>query len=498
MGCGSGGCGTDSKEGGVPAGCGSNGNCGTGGEIGCNNKLNVFDWLSNMSLPQGQTEFDIVEVRFKNSRKDFYKNDTNIMLHQGDLVAVEGSPGHDVGVVSITGELVRMQLKKKAIEHDTVKLKVYRKAKQSDVDKWKQAQALEVETMFKARKLAIEMGLRMKISDVEYQGDKSKATFYYTAEERVDFRELIKVMAQKFYVRVEMKQIGARQEASRLGGIGSCGRELCCSTWLTDFRTVNTSAARYQQLSLNPLKLAGQCGKLKCCLNFELDSYVDALKDFPDNSIRLKTKKGEAFHQKSDIFKRKMWYSYTSEPGVFIEFSTAYVKEVLAQNKEGVLPDELVSDIIETSPNKVIATAETSFSNVVGQDSVNRFDDRNKKSSSTNSSNRRNGNNNKRPVRNATDAVSTTTPDNKEGLAKPNAPRNNNQRRAPRVTTAPKTDNSSAPTQATTDVGEATTPQPSRNSNSNKNRNRNNRSRNNSNRTNATKDGANTPPTANE
>lgn len=496
MGCGSGGCGTDSKAGGVPAGCGSNGNCGTGGEIGCNNKLNVFDWLSNMDLPQGQTEFDIVEVRFKNSRKDFFKNDTNITLHQGDLVAVEGSPGHDVGVVSITGELVRMQLKKKAIEHDTVKLKVYRKAKQSDIDKWKQAQALEVETMFKARKLAIEMGLRMKISDVEYQGDKSKATFYYTAEERVDFRELIKVMAQKFYVRVEMKQIGARQEASRLGGIGSCGRELCCSTWLTDFRTVNTSAARYQQLSLNPLKLAGQCGKLKCCLNFELDSYVDALKEFPDNSVRLKTKKGEAFHQKSDIFKRKMWYSYTSEPSVFIEFSTTYVKEVLEQNKEGILPDELVSDVIETSPNKVIATAETSFSNVVGQDSVNRFDDRNKKSSG-NSNNRRNGNNNKRPARNATDADTTTTPDNKEAVAKPNATRNNNnnnQRRAPRVINTPKNDaliiTEVIPT-IISEVASTDKAQPNRN-NANKNRNRNNRNRNN-----APKEGANTPPPTN-
>jgi cell fate regulator YaaT (PSP1 superfamily) len=202
-----------------------------------------------------------------------------VILHVGDIIAVEASPGHDIGTVSLTGELVKLQLKKKNINFDTAEIKkVYRKAKQSDIDKWKEAQSLEVDTMFRARTIALKLGLQMKLSDVEFQGDKSKAIFYYTADARVDFRELIKVLAEEFKVRVEMRQIGARQEASRLGGIGACGRELCCSSWLTDFRTVSTSAARYQQLSLNPLKLAGQCGKLKCCLNYELDSYVDALK----------------------------------------------------------------------------------------------------------------------------------------------------------------------------------------------------------------------------
>jgi cell fate regulator YaaT (PSP1 superfamily) len=490
MGCGSGGCGTSSTtNGGVPAGCNSNGNCGT--ESGCNNKLNVFDWLSNMDLPQGQTEFDIVEVRFKNSRKEFFKNDTGLTLHQGDLVATEASPGHDVGVVSITGELVRMQLKKKNIPYDTVIQKVYRKAKPSDIEKWKQAQLLEEKTMFKARKLALELGLRMKISDVEYQGDKSKAMFYYTADERVDFRELIKVMAQQFYVRVEMKQIGARQEASRLGGIGSCGRELCCSTWLTDFRTVNTSAARYQQLSLNPLKLAGQCGKLKCCLNFELDSYVDALKNFPDNTVRLKTKKGEAFHQKSDIFKGKMWYSYTSEPGFFIEFSTTYVKEVLDLNKEGVLPDELVSDVIETSVNKVVATAETSFSNVVGQDSVSRFDDKKKPSNNNRNNNNRNKTNRPRTVNATTEATSTDvadapkettvrTPNTRNNNNRNNNNRNNNNRVKPTATnetseTATVATPTATPAQNATEGSTEAPRRPFNKSRNNNNRNRNNR-----------------------
>jgi cell fate regulator YaaT (PSP1 superfamily) len=514
MSCGS--CGTSTKDGGVPAGCNSNGNCGT--ESGCNNKLNVFDWLSNMDLPHGQTEFDIVEVRFKNSRKDFYKNESGLTLHQGDIVAVEASPGHDVGVVSVTGELVRMQLKKKNIEQDTVVAKVYRKAKPSDIEKWHQAQKLEETTMFKARKLALELGLRMKISDVEFQGDKSKAMFYYTADERVDFRELIKVMAQQFYVRVEMKQIGARQEASRLGGIGSCGRELCCSTWLTDFRTVNTSAARYQQLSLNPLKLAGQCGKLKCCLNFELDSYVDALKDFPDNTVRLKTKKGEAFHQKSDIFKRKMWYSYTSEPGVFIEFSTTYVKEVLDFNKQGVLPEELVSDVIEVATNKAVATAETSFSNVVGQDSVNRFDDRKKANNRNNST--RNKNNKPRGERTApgataktevvsgdgTEVTSTEKPTtNPRNNSKNNNNRNNNNRNKPRVPsdaatindTAKSTTSTDAVTVSTTNDTNSKTDGDAPAANSNANRNRNNRGRNNNNRNKPRpNNNPTTPPTA--
>lgn len=352
----------------IPAGCGNNGACSTGS---CN-KLNVFDWLANMSLPDGQVAFDIVEVRFKNSRKEFFKNVNSLPLVVGEVVAVEGSPGHDIGTVSAVGELVRLQMKKKNIQVDSSEVKkLYRKAKPADIDKWREAQALETQTMYRSRTLAINLGLQMKISDVEYQGDKTKAIFYYTAEGRVDFRELIKVMAEEFKVRVEMKQIGSRQEASRLGGIGACGRELCCSTWLNDFRSVNTSAARYQQLSLNPLKLAGQCGKLKCCLNYELDSYVDALKDFPKTEgVRLKSKKGEAFHQKTDIFKRIIWYSYQGESDVFIPLSVERVKEIMAMNQRGEFPEEIA--VASASPKQKEKAHD--YENVVGQDSLTRFD----------------------------------------------------------------------------------------------------------------------------
>ncbi len=367
MGCSSG-CGTEKN--GIPAGCNNNGSCGTTG--GCN-KLTVFDWLGNMSLPDGQKAFDVVEVRFKNSRKEFFKNTNNLTLNVGDAIAVEATSGHDMGTVSLTGELVKLQLKKRNVNFDSEEIKkVYRKAKQTDIDKWKEAQALETSTMYRARTIALSLGLQMKLSDVEFQGDKSKAIFYYTAEARVDFRELIKVLAEEFRIRIEMRQIGARQEASRLGGIGSCGRELCCSTWLTDFRTVNTSAARYQQLSLNPLKLAGQCGKLKCCLNYELDSYLDALKEFPDmEGKKLLTKKGDAFLQKTDIFNRIMWFSYRSDPGVFIPLSVKAVKTILEENAKGETPEALVP--IVKSVEKLLSV-EPNFENVVGQDSLTRFD----------------------------------------------------------------------------------------------------------------------------
>ena len=368
MGCGSGNCGTGSNS--IPAGCNNNGSCGT--SDGCN-KLTVFDWLGNMALPEGQAPFEIVEVRFKNSRKDFFRNVNNLQLNVGDAVAVEATSGHDMGTVSLTGELVKLQLKKRNVNFDSEELKkIYRKAKQGDLDKWKEARALEVSTMYTARTIALRLGLEMKLSDVEYQGDKSKAIFYYTADARVDFRELIKVLAEEFKIRIEMRQIGARQEASRLGGIGSCGRELCCSTWLTDFRTVNTSAARYQQLSLNPLKLAGQCGKLKCCLNYELDSYMDALKEFPDmDGKKLQTKKGDAFLQKTDIFRRMMWFSYRSEPGVLIPMTIESVREIAEANAKGEQPEELIS--AEQKANKTVVL-EPSFDNLVGQDALTRFD----------------------------------------------------------------------------------------------------------------------------
>jgi len=350
---------------GTPKGCKNNGTCSSGG---CD-KLEVYDWLANIALPAGQQPYDIVEVRFKNSRKSFYRNALQLALYAGDIVIVETSPGYDVGVVSVTGELARIQVKKKSPNLKPLEIrKILRIANQEEIDKWIKGRSLEKELMYKARTLALNLNLEMKISDVEYQGDLSKATFYYTAEGRVDFRQLIKDMADHFKVRIEMRQIGSRQEASRLGGIGSCGRELCCTTWLTDFRSVSTSAARYQQLSLNPQKLAGQCGKLKCCLNYELDSYLDAIKSFPKNDNKLQTEKGDAYHFKTDVFKRLMWYGYQGETGL-IALSPERVKEIAKLNKDGKKPKDL-NDFVE----KVEKEVEIGYSNVVGQDSLNRFE----------------------------------------------------------------------------------------------------------------------------
>lgn len=292
-------CNSCSTKDGVPKGCKSNGSCGTGS---CD-KLTVFDWLSNMELPTGQKPYNIVEVRFKNGRKHFFKNEKNFHLTIGEVVAVEGNPGHDIGTVSLTGELVKIQMRKKNVDPDSdLVKKIYRKATEKDIKIWEEARAREIDTQKRGREIIIKLGLQMKLSDVEYQGDGNKATFYYTADERVDFRQLIRDLASAFSIRVEMKQVGLRQEAARLGGVGSCGRELCCSTWLTDFRKVNTAAARYQQLSLNPLKLAGQCGKLKCCLNYELDTYLDSLKSFPSQNTILKTEKGLGIFGKNGYF----------------------------------------------------------------------------------------------------------------------------------------------------------------------------------------------------
>ena len=362
------GCSNCSSGGGTPRGCKNNGTCSSGG---CN-KLEVYDWLANIALPGGQTHYDIVEIRFKNSRKNFYRNSKGLTLHVGDVVVVETSPGHDVGVVSVVGELARIQVKKKAPGFKPMEAKkILRTASQEDIDKWSQARDLEKEAMYKSRTLAVNLHLEMKISDVEYQGDLSKATFYYTAEGRVDFRQLIKDMADQFRIRVEMRQIGSRQEASRLGGIGSCGRELCCSTWLTDFRSVSTSAARYQQLSLNPQKLAGQCGKLKCCLNYELDMYLDAFKSFPKSDTRLQTEKGSAFHIKTDVFKRQMWYAYEGDAAIgsgLISLDPERVREIITLNKEGKKPKEL------SEYKEEVVIKEPDYSNVVGQDSLNRFE----------------------------------------------------------------------------------------------------------------------------
>lgn len=359
-------CSTGSKSG-TPKGCKNNGTCGTDS---CN-KLTVFDWLSNMSLPGGQAPFDCVEVRFKNGRKEFYRNTENLTLAIGDIVATEASPGHDIGIISLTGELVKIQMKKKGKKDDGEVAKIYRKASQKDIDIWREARDREEPMKVIARELAIRLNLEMKISDIEFQGDASKATFYYTANDRVDFRQLIKDFAREFSTRIEMKQVGFRQEAARLGGIGSCGRELCCSTWLTDFRSVNTSAARYQQLSLNPQKLAGQCGKLKCCLNYELDTYLDALKELPDLDTKLFTEKGDAYCQKVDIFKGAMWFAYANDNAHWHKLNAEQVKEILAINskKERVASlEEYVID--EITPEAV----EKNFQNAVGQDSLTRFD----------------------------------------------------------------------------------------------------------------------------
>lgn len=395
MGCSS--C-TTGKDG-VPKGCKSNGSCATGG---CE-KLSVFDWLSNMTLPNGEKSFNIFEIRFKNGRKEFYKNPENLRISMGDILAVEGSPGHDIGSVSLAGELVKVQMKKRNVLVDSPEIKkIYRKATQKDIDVWQASRNKEIETQRKGREILGRLGLKMKLSDVEYQGDGNKAIFYYTAETRVDFRQLIRDLAGAFSIRVEMKQVGARQEAARLGGIGSCGRELCCSTWLTDFRKVTTSAARYQQLSLNPLKLAGQCGKLKCCLNFELDTYLDALKDFPKQEILLNTEKGPAVFVKMDIFKQHLWYTYKEERSKWFLLTLEQVQQIieLNKNKQKSLSLEEYESEIET-PIKV------NFEDAVGQDSLTRFDKpksknnrrRNNKSKSQNRN--QSSNQNRKPKKNA-------------------------------------------------------------------------------------------------
>ena len=377
---------------GQPKGCKNNGTCGTDS---CN-KLTVFDWLANMTLPNGATPFNWVEVRFKNGRKVYYKNTENLTLSIGDVVATQAASGHDIGMVTLSGELVKVQMKRKKISETPEEVfKIYRKASQRDIDIWIEARDKEDAMKVKARQFAIDLRLKMKISDIEFQGDASKATFYYTADERVDFRELIKLFAREFRTRIEMKQVGLRQEAARLGGIGSCGRELCCSTWLTDFRSVNTSAARYQQLSLNPLKLAGQCGKLKCCLNYELDSYLDALKAFPKTELKLRTEKGTAVCQKTDIFKGHMWYAYEGEWMNWHKLTTTQANEIIALNAK----NEKVASL-EDYAVELVEDTKVDFENVVGQDSLTRFDapkNQKRKNNNRRKNNNKNNKNNRKP-----------------------------------------------------------------------------------------------------
>ncbi len=357
-------------------------------------KLDTYDWLKDLSLPEDQEAFDCVEIRFKNSRKDFFRVYPEMKLQAGDIVAVEASPGHDIGIVTLTGEVVRLQMRKKGIDHkaDTIK-KVYRRARLSDIEKWLNVVDLEERVKIRSRKIARSLDLMMKVNDVEYQGDETKAIFYYTADDRVDFRELIKVLAEEFKVRIEMRQIGARQEAARLGGIGSCGRELCCATWLTNFNSVSTNSARTQQLSLNPQKLAGQCGKLKCCLNYENDVYLDALTEFPSFDVILKTKKGEALYQKSDVFKRIMWYAYLDDQFKLMAITTENVLKIIEQNKQGVFPEQL-EDFAVTHEQK----AEFGTS-IIEEEDISRFDKMEEKSArkkSRKGSSRNRGNQNRK------------------------------------------------------------------------------------------------------
>lgn len=402
MGCGTGGC--------------SSGGCSTGG---CN-KLNTYDWLAEMELPPHMKPFDIVEVRFKGTRKEFYKS-AHVDFYTNEYVVVEAENGYDIGKVSLKGELVKLQLKKyNRSEHDTDFRKVIRKATEADIAKYKENQELEVPTMYKARSIAMELGLSMKLSDVEYQGDRRKATFFYTAEERVDFRELIKKLADSFKVRIEMRQIGYRQEAGRLGAIGSCGRELCCSTWLTDFKLVNTHAARYQNLSLNPLKLSGQCGKLKCCLNFELDSYMEALKEFPsENNVTLHFEDNKSYRSvKTDILKRLMWFAPQTElGGEWLSFPVKKVSEYLEMNKRGEKP-ALV--IFERKPLKETETAELEFKNDMGTGSLTRLDERDRGKRNNQNRNKNKGKGGSNQGRNPQNSSGQPNPNAQNTQARPN------------------------------------------------------------------------------
>lgn len=437
MGCGS--CGTSTK-GGLPKGCNNNGACGV--DSGCG-KLPVFDWLSNMRLPNGQLGFNCVEVRFKNDRKQYYKNTNLLSLSMGDIVAVEAQSGHDIGVVTLTGELVRIQMKKRRLTEDSEDVrKIYRKANEKDIETWQAVQAKEKETMMRARRIAVNLGLEMKISDVEYQGDGNKVIFYYTAEGRVDFRVLIKEYASAFGVRIEMKQIGYRQEAAKVGGIGSCGRELCCSTWLTDFRSVNTTAARYQQLSINPQKLAGQCGKLKCCLNYELDSYLDALDEFPSMESTFETENGTAVCVKIDVFKKEMWFTSETRGMNWHKFSVSQVHEFIALSKTGVKLEpleDLAKELVEVKKENV---------DVIGENSLERFEKKNRNRNRNKNLNKKNNsgsnpklkqnpnlNSNQNSTKDSGEQRQRNRPNpNQKRDGKPNEQRNQNpnQKREPR------------------------------------------------------------------
>ena len=361
MGCGSGACGT--KDG-APGGCQSHGSCSTGG---CN-RMNVHDWLANLPFSDPESSCRIIEVSFNNgSRKDFFKNNTLHFYEKGDMIAVEGISGFDVGMVNMTGELVRLQMKKRNVDEKSPDIKkVLRRASETDIAKMKETKAREAQVLIRSRAMARQLNLEMKMAEVEIQADGRKATFFYIADDRVDFRELIKLYAAEFKVKVEMRQIGARQEAGKVGGIGSCGRELCCSSWLTDFKSVNTNAARYQNLSINQTKLSGQCGRLKCCLNYELDTYMDALQFFPDDADMLEMERSRAFLVKKDIFKNLMWYTMPDSNKQY-PLTIERVKKIKELNRQGVRPADLEPVEVVTNKPKDI---EPVYADVVGQISL--------------------------------------------------------------------------------------------------------------------------------
>lgn len=406
-----------------------------------NNKLNTYDWLCG--VPDAENATDFVEVQFKNTRKGYYLNQAHIPLEKGDMVAVEATPGHDIGMVTLTGKLVLLQMRKNNVRTDQEPKKIYRKARPADLEKYEEAKSKEHATMIRSRQIAAKLGLDMKIGDVEYQGDGNKAIFYYIADERVDFRQLIKVLAEAFRVRIEMKQIGARQEAGRIGGIGPCGRELCCSSWMTNFVSVATGAARYQDISMNPQKLAGQCAKLKCCINYEVDAYVEAQKRLPSREIPLETKDNTYFHFKTDIFKREITYSTDKSIAAnLVTIPAQRVFDIINMNKKGIKPETLEADTKQQSKRE--------SQDILGQESVTRFDNVQKKKrgngGATNASEpvaeKTQPANNQlkqaaQPAKNAAPANEKKAEKPQEGK-KQNAPSNNNNNNANNGNAAPK------------------------------------------------------------
>ena len=434
MGCGS--CGTGKD--GAPGGCQSHGSCSSGG---CN-RMNVHDWLANLPFSDPESGCRIVEVSFNNgSRKDYFKNTTTHFFEKGDIIALEGVSGFDIGSVNLTGELVRLQLKKNNIKEDSADIKkILRRANDTDLNKWKETKSREKEVMIRSRAIARQLKLEMKVAEVEIQADGRKATFFYIADGRVDFRELIKIYAGEFKVKVEMKQIGARQEAGKVGGIGSCGRELCCSTWLTDFKSVNTNAARYQNLSINQTKLSGQCGRLKCCLNYELDTYLDALQHFPDDCDMIEVARSRAFLIKKDIFRNLMWYTMPDSNKQY-PLTIERVKKIKELNKQGIRPDELETvEVVSKKPIEI----EPTYVDVVGQISLKSLEKTSRKRrdiergeqqprpQSRGNQNQQPGNQQNRPQqRNPQNRDGQASQQNREGNRQPQQQRGNQQQRPP-------------------------------------------------------------------